>query len=159
MTGIDSATIWIRPMCEADVAVVARLRCAAFFAGTERTEEIDAAGLRALINGDGYETALVAECDGAVVGTGLLVRNELDAAHDVTPWLAGLVVDPDHRRRGVGADLVQAIEAHAWRLGVRALHLYTDTAEDFYAALGWSVADRFLEDGESMALMVRLPPP
>ncbi|WP_413771478.1 GNAT family N-acetyltransferase [Mesorhizobium sp. PAMC28654] len=48
-----------------------------------------------------------------LVGTCLMVRHELEPAHDLTPWLAGLVVEVGQRGRGIGAALVRAIEAHA----------------------------------------------
>jgi predicted N-acetyltransferase YhbS len=145
----------IRPAIIADIPVIARLRWLAFFDGTDRTEDDDAADLLALLGGDGFEVALVAELDGAVVGTCLMVRHELPPAHDLSPWLAGLVVAAEQRKRGIGVDLVAAIEAHAIDRGVDRIHLYTGTAEPFYARLGWRVAERSIDDEEETVLMVR----
>ncbi|WP_274626814.1 GNAT family N-acetyltransferase [Arvimicrobium flavum] len=145
----------IVPMELAHVAAVARLRHAAFFAGTARTVDEDADDLRKLITGDGFEAAFVAEVDGSVAGSCLFIRHELEPAHDLTPWLAGLVVAPAIRRRGIGAELVRAVEAHAVTRGCDELHLYTDEAEPFYARLGWSVRERFQVDGISSVLMSR----
>jgi len=86
--------------------------------------------------------------------TCLLVRHELEPAHDLTPWLAGLVVDSGHRGRGIATALVRATEAHAASRGVEMLHLYTWEARDFYAALGWDMLEVFEQDG-TMALMAR----
>jgi GNAT superfamily N-acetyltransferase len=58
------------------------------------------------------------------------------------PWLAGLFVVPQHRRRGIGALLVAGAERQASVLGVRQLHLYTPASEGFYARLGWMVINR-----------------
>ena len=101
----------------------------------------------------GPEAALMAAVDGVPVGTCLLVREEIDARHDVTPWLAGLYVAPEARRQGVGGDLVRAIERHGRARGVSRLHLYTIGAEGFYARLGWQVSDRFDHHGENFVLM------
>jgi len=142
-------------MTERDVEAVARLRVAAFFEGSTRTPDEDAAGLRLLLAGDGFETALVARIGDLSVGTCLLVRHELEPAHDLTPWLAGLVVDRDHRNQGIGRALVAAIEAHAASIGVERLYLYTWEARDFYSGLGWMVVEPFEQDGHPMLLMAR----
>jgi GNAT superfamily N-acetyltransferase len=147
----------IEAMDERDVAALAQLRLATFFEGTGRALEEDAAGLRGLLAGDGFEAAFVARIDGVPVGTCLLVRHELEPAHDLTPWLAGLVVDAGHRRRGIATALVKATEAHAASQGVETLYLYTWNARGFYAALGWDTVEIFGQDGERMALMARQP--
>ncbi|MGX7874897.1 GNAT family N-acetyltransferase [Mesorhizobium sp. ORM6] len=89
------------------------------------------------------------------VGICLLVRHELEPAHDLTPWLAGLVIDHEHRNKGIGGALVRAIEAHAVSVGVKRLYLYTWEARDFYAELGWVVVEPFEQDGHPMLLMAR----
>lgn len=142
-------------MDERDVAAVAQLRLATFFEGTGRTHEEDAAGLRGLLAGDGLEAAFVARIGDTPVGTCLLARHELEPAHELTPWLAGLVVDAGYRRRGIATALVKATEAHAASQGVETLYLYTWDARDFYAALGCNTVEIFGSDGERMALMSR----
>lgn len=154
---LDSAekSLTIEPMKADQVDAVARLRHAAFFAGTTRTVENDARDLRILLRDDTFEIALVAEAGGVVAGTCLFVRNEIEPAHDLSPWLAGLVVAEPYRGRGIARRLVAAIEAHASRLGCNTLYLYTDDAEPLYAALGWEVVERFTQDGHEQVLMAR----
>jgi len=74
------------PTIQEDIATVAALRMEAFFAGAERTYREDCAGLRQLLVDHDAGKALVARIDGNVAGTVLLVPEELDAAHDLTPW-------------------------------------------------------------------------
>jgi len=143
----------IEAMTELDVVAVAKLRLAAFFEGTGRTLEDDAAALRQLLAGDGFEAGYVARIGDVLVGTCLMVRHELEPAHDLTPWLAGLVVEKGYRGRGIGVALVKAIEAHAASVGVDMLHLYTWEARDFYTALGWDMVEVFNQEGETMVLM------
>ena len=145
----------IEAMAERDVEAIAALRLAAFFEGTGRTLEEDAAGLRGLLAGDGFEAAFVARHRGQPIGSCLLVRNEIDPAHDLTPWLAGLVVAEAHRGRGVGVALVRTVEAHAASAGIARLHLYTWQARRFYEALGWTAVETFEQGGEPMLLMSR----
>jgi GNAT superfamily N-acetyltransferase len=95
--------------------------------------------------------ALVAKADGESIGTCLLVESEIEPNHDVSPWLAGLFVAPEHRRKGAGAVLVRAIEDQARQR----LHLYTTGAVAFYMGLGWEVLDRTNWKGFDTAPMAR----
>jgi predicted N-acetyltransferase YhbS len=99
--------------------------------------------------------ALVAKADGEAVGTCLLVESEIEPNHDVSPWLAGLFVVPEHRRKGAGAALVRAVEAQARRREFSRLYLYTTAAVGFYEKLDWEVLDRTNWKGFDTALMVR----
>ncbi len=148
----------IETMAEGDVEAIARLRLAAFFEGTSRTLQEDMAGLRGLIAGDAFEAAFVSRDQDLPIGSCLLVRNEIDPAHDLSPWLAGLIVDEAYRGQGVGTALVKAVEAHATSVGVGKLYLYTWQARRFYEALGWIAVEPFEQDGEPMLLMARSLP-
>ena len=111
--------------------------------------------LKAVIEQQDDEVALIAEIDRIPVGICLFVREELEPAHDLSPWLASLYVAPEFRQRGIGRDLVAAIENHAAGAGADRLYLYTVTAEKFYARRGWAVMERFDWDGEPFVLMRR----
>lgn len=136
-----------------ELAAIAQLRYDAFFEGSDRSLEQDRSELETFVRNQGHEVALVAESDGRLAGACLFVRNEIEPQHDVSPWLAGLVVAPEFRGRGVGSMLVEAIEAHARSVDCPVIHLYTSGAEGFYAALGWSVVERFQDCGASAVLM------
>jgi amino-acid N-acetyltransferase len=56
--------------------------------------------------------------------------------------LRSLVVEPRARSGGLGSRLLAHAEAHARSRGVRSLYLLTTTAEAFFAARGYSRADR-----------------
>ena len=98
---------------------------------------------------------LIAKADGEPVGTCLLAESESEPNHDVSPWLAGLFVVPEHRRKGAGAVLVRAIEDQAREREFSRLYLYTTGAVGFYEKLGWKVLDRTNWKGFDTALMVR----
>ncbi len=83
---------FVRRLASADVPAAAGLRHAAFFADGKRSLDEDVAGLFDLLGGDGYEAAFVADGGGRPVGTCLFVREEIGSLHDLSPWLAGLVV-------------------------------------------------------------------
>src|SRR5918911_635902 len=71
------------------------------------------------------------------VGTASLARKDLASRPDLTPWLAGVYVEPDCRGRGHGSALVRHVESFARAAGVGKLWLYTWTAAPLYARLGW----------------------
>lgn len=71
------------------------------------------------------------------VGTASLAHDDLASRRDLTPWLAGMFVEPSSRDRGCAAALVRQVEAFASSASVTTLWLYTWTAEPLYARLGW----------------------
>jgi predicted N-acetyltransferase YhbS len=79
--------------------------------------------------------SLVALLAGNPVGTVNLVANDNEERPDLEPWLAALLVVPEHRGQGVGSKLVRALLKEAARLRVRQLYLGTDIP-DYYARLG-----------------------
>jgi GNAT superfamily N-acetyltransferase len=140
---------------EAELA--ARWRYEAFFADSGETFENSRRALLDFLKRQEYEIALLAEWDGQPAGLCLFVRDEADPnpRPDLTPWLAALYVAPEFRKRGIARALIKAIEDHARAVGTETLYLYTSEAEPFYLRVGWSVRDRFMQNGEACALMAR----
>ena len=137
-----------------ELAICARWRANAFSVLQASFEE-ELRSLELLSSDQRLGVALVAKGDDESIGTCLLVESEIEPNHDVAPWLAGLFVLPEHRRRGTGAVLVRAIEDQARRRGFSRLYLYTTEAAGFYARLDWSIVDRTNWRGFDTALMVR----
>lgn len=65
----------------------------------------------------------------------------LEGYQDVA-LLRSLAVTSGHRGHGIGRALVKKAEQQAIDAGVRDLYLLTMTAQDFFAELGYTVADR-----------------
>lgn len=76
-----------------------------------------------------------------VLGAVNLVESDNDDHPEWTPWLAGMVVAAPWRSRGVGTALVQALLAHARRLGLQQVYLGSD-GPGFYTRLGAAVHAR-----------------
>jgi GNAT superfamily N-acetyltransferase len=87
-------------------------------------------------------TALVAFEGNQVLGTSALKPQDLDIRPQLTPWLGGMFVLPQHRGRGIGALLVSKTIAEARRLGLTQLYLWTPASESLYARHGWAVIER-----------------
>ncbi len=103
----------------------------------------------------GPEETFVLFDDGTPVGTASLAHEDLVSRPDLTPWLAGVVVDEAHRGRGCGTVLVRRVEAFAAELGVGTMWLYTWTAEALYARLGWRRTGLEMNRGREVVLMSR----
>jgi GNAT superfamily N-acetyltransferase len=98
---------------------------------------------------------LVAVAGNVAVGIVNLIESNLPTHTHLRPWLAGLYVWPQERRRGVGTALCAALEGEARRLELDHLYLYTESAEGFYRRLGWSTVETAEWEGEPIAIMVK----
>ena len=74
---------------------------------------------------------------------------------NLSPWLAGVFVRPQHRKKGVGTALVSRIECEAKALGFETLYLYTAHSESLYERLGWKVVERCLHNNREYAVMAK----
>ena len=137
-----------------ELALCARWRANAFSV-LEASFEKELRSLELFASDQRLGVALIAKIDGEPIGTCLLAESEIEPNHDVSPWLAGLFVVPEHRRKGAGAVLVRAIEDQARERGFSRLYLYTTEAVEFYARLGWTVLDHTHWKGFDTVFMVR----
>ena len=92
-------------------------------------------------SGAGLPKTFLALIDDTPAGFVSLLANALpdDAPPELcklTPWLAGLLVDPKRRRQGVGNALVRHACSAALAAGHSAVHLFTATPS-YYTAAGW----------------------
>ena len=94
---------------------------------------------------DSIPLSLVALNAGTPVGTVNLVANDNEERPDLAPWLAALLVLPDHRRQGVGSILVRALVAEATRLRVPQMYLGTDLPQ-FYSRLGAEIHEALSDE-------------
>jgi N-acetylglutamate synthase-like GNAT family acetyltransferase len=96
---------------------------------------------------------LVALESEVVVGTVSLIGCDMDTRADLSPWLASLYVQPEQRRRGIGASLVEAVVSEARPLGIKTLFLFTDSSEALYASLGWQKMESCIYRGRDVVIM------
>jgi GNAT superfamily N-acetyltransferase len=109
--------------------------------------------LRAACGRGEIPTVFVAFSDGTLFGSAMLIAHDMDTRMDLTPWLAGVFVAPDYRRRGIGSALVGRVVECAAGLGVRRLYLYTPSAGQMYSRLGWSAVERTSYRGADVLVM------
>lgn len=104
---------------------------------------------------DAIPTALVAVVDTEVVGTVALKRKEFEQFGEVL-WLAGLYVVPQHRKSGIGVQLLRAAEKKAVALGIQKLYLYTPRAQRFYQSLGWQAREELVLPSMTVTVMEKV---
>lgn len=94
----------------------------------------------------GLPFGIVALAGGRPVGTVALDRTSFGEEPGEGPWMTGLVVSTDYRRRGIASALVANAEAAARAMGHPAIHTATIEASGLIARRGWSIV-RQLENG------------
>ncbi len=101
-----------------------------------------AADLLAATQTKALPMAMVAtDPQGRALGCAMLKAESVGAELGYGPFLAGFLVDPEMRRRGVGNALVAAVEAKAARMGYDALYGATDSAGGLLLRRGWQAID------------------
>lgn len=108
-----------------------------------------------LRNRDRIPMTVVALDNDVVLGSASLIAHDMETRMELTPWLAGVYVGEQFRRRGIAAQLVQRIMAEAKQLRVPQLYLYTVDSERLYAGLGWRLQEKTVYREEDVAIMFR----
>jgi GNAT superfamily N-acetyltransferase len=118
-----------------------------------------AAGLALQADADQIPGTLVAVAGGAPVGAVCLVETDMPGYEPVaalSPWIKGLYVEQQARRRGCAGLLMSRCESWAAALGHQVLYLYTERgsgAEQLYLRLGWQVFRHDQYDGMAVSVM------
>lgn len=104
-------------------------------------------------NRDRIPLTLVAVERGKPVGTAQLVTHDMETRKDLSPWLAGVLLLPEHRSHGVGLRLVEEVQNRARKMEVKKLYLYTRSAVSFYEKLDWRELERCDYQGREVVIM------
>ena len=105
----------------------------------ERNTEARIKKLKAHLNRDELPIAWVAHANGQLLGTAALRAHDLEGREDLSPWLGGVFVGAQFRRRGVGAALCATVEEAARSRGIQTLYLFTLDKQVWYSHLGWTL--------------------
>lgn len=115
------------------------------------------ARLRGATERDRIPLTVVAHENGELLGSASLIVHDMETRVELTPWLAGVFVAPEHRRRGLGAALVRRVMAEAGALNVPVLYLYTVHSGTFYTTLGWSLQEHTAYREQNVVIMTYRP--
>lgn len=121
----------------------------------EESMESRNAKLRSHLNKDELPIAWVAHSGDEALGMAALRVHDLEGREDLTPWLGGVFVRPEHRRRGVASQLCRVVEDKAWSLEFETLYLFTTDQQSLYSRLGWELWQKALWRGNPVDIMVK----
>lgn len=122
--------------------------------GEERIEP-RIAKLKKHLNRDKLPIAWIAHADRKLLGSAALRVHDLDEREDLSPWLGGVIVGPDFRRRGIGAALCLTVEDAARSRGIKKLYLFTHDKQTWYLRLGWTLLEPCVWHGLAMDIMCK----
>jgi N-acetylglutamate synthase-like GNAT family acetyltransferase len=105
----------------------------------QKTPEARIKELNAHMNRDQLPIAWVAHADGRLLGSAALRVHDIEGHEHLTPWLGGVYIGPQFRRRGIGAALCTTVEEAARSRGVQTLYLFTLDKQAWYSRQGWTV--------------------
>jgi len=105
----------------------------------EKTLEVRMKKLNAHMSRDELPIGWVAHANRQLLGTAALRVHDLEGREDLTPWLGGVFVGPQFRRRGIGEALCATVENAARSREVQTLYLFTLDKRAWYSRQGWRV--------------------
>ena len=100
--------------------------------------------------------ATAAKEEDGLAGICSILDDDLPERRWLGPWLANLVVVPEHRGRGLGRQLVAAALAKAISIypDLATLYLWTDRALiSYYRDMGWSPVEILKHHGKAICVM------
>lgn len=102
--------------------------------------------LKERMNDCSLPLTLIAVENEEVIGTVNLKARDMSIREDLSPWLGGLYVRENARKKGIGTQLINAAVDQAKQLNFDQLYLWTSSAKDYYLNLGWTlIAEPFYE--------------
>jgi N-acetylglutamate synthase-like GNAT family acetyltransferase len=125
----------------------------------EDTVESRESRFKAHMNRDVLPIAWVAHSENRVLGTAALRIHDLPGREDLTPWLGGVFVLPEFRRRGIASTLCKVVEGKALALGFPHVFLFTIDQQSLYTSLGWRTYQPANWRGHTAEIMLKQLPP
>jgi len=106
-------------------------------------------------NAVGLPFGVVAFYDATVCATAALKADSLATHAHLSPWVGAAFVRQDMRRRGIGSQLVHALELQAKTMGFDRLYCATSTAEGLLQRLGWLLSERIIHEDQALGIYAK----
>jgi predicted N-acetyltransferase YhbS len=85
--------------------------------------------------------SLIALIDNECVGVVSIFDNDLETRPELTPWLAGLYVNPNCRCKGVADKLITGVLKICKNINYNTVFLRTEHTSDYYKKHGWTFVE------------------
>jgi GNAT superfamily N-acetyltransferase len=107
--------------------------------------------LKAFANRGCLPVGVVAFRGGQVCAVAALKAESFASHGRLSPWAAAGFVRSSERGRGIGTQLLAALEREACRLGFQRVYCGTNTAETLLRHLGWQLMKRIVHERQELA--------
>ena len=108
--------------------------------------------LHSFANHDRLPIGFVAFQNGDLCGVAVLKENSIASHSHLSPWAAAGLVKSSERRRGIGAQLIGALETQARALGFSSIYCGTSTASSLLERCGWELMENILHEGHPLGI-------
>jgi GNAT superfamily N-acetyltransferase len=108
--------------------------------------------LLAYANRGALPVGVVAFCADDLCGIAALKAESIASHRHLSPWAAVGLVSPSYRRRGIGSELVRALEDVARALGHTRIYCGTSSATRLLERRHWQFMERVRHDGEPVSI-------
>jgi GNAT superfamily N-acetyltransferase len=108
--------------------------------------------LQSFANLDSLPLGLLAFQQGALCGIAALKASSISSHAHLSPWAAAGLVKPSERGKGIGAQLIGALEGQARNMGFGYIYCATSTANSLLERCEWKLVEHTLHDGQELGV-------
>jgi GNAT superfamily N-acetyltransferase len=106
-------------------------------------------------NDTGLPVGMVAVLNNEVCGVAALKSESISTHSHLGPWVAAAMVERTHRGKGIGTELIRALEKEAKRRGYRQIYCGTSTATHLLERRGWQLMEQVAYDGDNVSIYAK----
>lgn len=111
--------------------------------------------LTAYANGTKLPVGVVAFLDNEICGVAALKSESISTHSHLSPWAAAAMVRREHRGKGIGTELIRALEQEAKQRGYNQIHCGTSTAMHLLDRRGWRLMEQVVYDGDNVSIYAK----
>lgn len=108
--------------------------------------------LQSYANRGSLPVGVVAYQSGVLCGVAALKADSIASHRYFSPWAAAGLVKPSERGKGIGRQLLGALEERARGLGFSSIYSGTSTAHSLLERNGWQLIERVIQEGRELGI-------
>jgi len=108
--------------------------------------------LQSFANHDRLPIGVAAFRDGELCGVAALKADSIASHRHLSPWAAAGLVKSTERGKGIGAQLIGALEKQARVLGFPYIYCGTSTANSLLRRCGWELMENITHEGHQLGI-------
>lgn len=108
--------------------------------------------LQSFANRDSLPVGVVAFQDGVLCGIAAIKADSIGSHSHLSPWAVAGLVKSSERGKGIGAQLISALEREARNLGYRHIYCGTSTANSLLTRCDWQLVEKIVHEGNELGV-------